>query len=101
VRQYDHPAPETLVMTEVLRALSDPLRLAIVRRLDREGAQTCAALIGERPKSSMSHHFQVLRDAGVIHTRIEGVTHYNTVRRDVLDTRFPGLMDAILSARAD
>lgn len=101
VRQYDHPAPETLTITDVLRALSDPLRLDLVRRLDDTGAQSCAALIGQRPKSSMSHHFQVLRDAGVIHTRVEGVTHYNTVRRDALDARFPGLLDAILSARRD
>jgi len=100
MRRYDHPAPDDLLVTDVLRALAEPTRLDLVRRLDRDGAQSCTALIGERPKSSMSHHFQVLREAGVIHTRIDGVTHYNTVRRDVLDMRFPGLLDAVLAASA-
>ena len=95
---YDHPAPETFELTVVLRALADPARLDIVRHLERVGEANCATLIGTRPKSSMSHHFQVLRESGILRTRIEGVQHRNSLRREELDERFPGLLTAILSA---
>ncbi|ELQ08740.1 ArsR family transcriptional regulator, partial [Pseudomonas fluorescens BRIP34879] len=48
-------------------------------------------------KSSMSHHFRVLRDAGLVHTRSVGTTHMNSLRRDELETRFPGLLASILA----
>ncbi|GBR68581.1 ArsR/SmtB family transcription factor [Gluconobacter kanchanaburiensis] len=95
---YHHPAPETFELSAVLRALADPARLDIVRHLERVGEANCATLIGTRPKSSMSHHFQVLRESGILHTRIEGVQHRNSLRRDELNTRFPGLLSAILQA---
>ncbi|MCP1272361.1 helix-turn-helix domain-containing protein [Gluconobacter albidus] len=95
---YDHPDPATFELILVLRALADPARLDIVRHLGRVGEANCATLIGTRPKSSMSHHFQVLRESGVLRTRIEGVQHRNSLRLEELDARFPGLMTAILNA---
>lgn len=95
---YDHPDLTTLDIVSVLRALADPVRLDIVKRLHSMGEANCAALVGKRPKSSMSHHFQVLRESGIVHTRIEGVQHHNSLRRQELDERFPGLMAAILAA---
>ncbi|KXV12502.1 ArsR/SmtB family transcription factor [Gluconobacter oxydans] len=95
---YDHPDPATFELTVVLRALADPARLEIVRHLARVGEANCATLIGTRPKSSMSHHFQVLRDSGILRTRIESVQHRNSLRREELDTRFPGLLTAVLNA---
>ncbi|GBQ84144.1 ArsR/SmtB family transcription factor [Gluconobacter albidus] len=95
---YDHPDPATFELILVLRALADPARLDIVRHLGRVGEANCATLIGTRPKSSMSHHFQVLRESGVLRTRIEGVQHRNSLRFEELDARFPGLMTAILNA---
>ncbi|AQS91192.1 MULTISPECIES: ArsR/SmtB family transcription factor [Gluconobacter] len=95
---YDHPDPATFELILVLRALADPARLDIVRHLGRVGEANCATLIGTRPKSSMSHHFQVLRESGVLRTRIEGVQHRNSLRLAELDARFPGLMTAILNA---
>ncbi|USI74768.1 ArsR/SmtB family transcription factor [Sphingomonas morindae] len=94
-----HPAIETVGLDLLFQALSDPVRLAIVAQL-AEGEASCAALNGDRPKSSMSHHFRVLRGAGLVHTRTAGTSHVNTLRRADLDRRFPGLLDAILAAYA-
>lgn len=98
MRTLELPPTETLRIEQVLYALSDPIRLDIVRKLARDGDASCAALDGGRPKSSMSHHFRALRAAGVIQTRTEGVVHMNALRRQDLDLRFPGLLDAVLAA---
>lgn len=98
MKPFAHPAADDITLRGVLHALSDPIRLGIVSQLAREGAASCAALDGGRPKSSMSHHFRVLRAAGVIRTRGEGVVHMNELRREDLDRRFPGLLDAVIAA---
>ncbi|MCU1350219.1 MAG: transcriptional regulator [Acidobacteria bacterium] len=87
-----------LSLPDVLYALSDPLRLRIVRQLADEGDAPCGAFEARMPKSSLSHHFKVLRDAGVISTRNEGVRRINALRRKELDAALPGLLDAILGA---
>jgi DNA-binding transcriptional ArsR family regulator len=97
MRAYKHPAIEDVRLEDVFYALSDPVRLEIVQRLARDGEATCAALDGGRPKSSMSHHFRALRDAGLLRTRTEGVQAMNSLRREELDRRFPGLLDTILT----
>lgn len=89
-----------LNLPEVLYALSDPLRLRIVRQLADEGDTSCGTFGIRMPKSSLSHHFKVLRDAGVVLTRSEGVRRINTLNRAGLDAAFPGLLDAILAAPA-
>ncbi len=93
-----HPLEAELQLERVLHALADPLRLAIVRRIAAQasGSASCSALLFDRPKSSVSHHFRVLREAGVLWTSAEGTTHMNSLRREELDRRFPGLMAAIL-----
>ncbi len=96
MRALKHPQIGDIELDRVLYALSDPVRLGIVRQLDREGEATCNSLNGDRPKSSMSHHFRVLREAGLIQTRNDGTTHLNTLRRTEIDQRFPGLLAAIL-----
>lgn len=93
---HDLPDIDALDLITVLRALADPVRLDIVQRLYVLGEANCAALIGSRPKSSMSHHFQVLRESGILHTRIEGVHHHNSLRLQELETRFPRLMMSVL-----
>ncbi|MFD1795804.1 helix-turn-helix transcriptional regulator [Paracoccus aurantiacus] len=98
MRAFKHPQIEDVAIADVLHALSDPIRLGIVAQLAQEGEASCSALDGGRPKSSMSHHFRVLRDAGIIMSRPEGVSHLNTLRRDDLNDRFPGLLDAVLGA---
>ncbi|WP_427941055.1 ArsR/SmtB family transcription factor [Acetobacter sp.] len=87
-------------MTQILHALSDPFRLSIVRSLAALQPQPCAPLQGGRPKSSVSHHFAVLRAAGLVRTEVVGVTHMNSLREQELNARFPGLLAAILAACA-
>lgn len=99
MRSFKHPAIEDVALEDVMHALSDPFRLDVVRRLAKKGEANCAELGGDRPKSSMSHHFRVLKDAGLIAVRTEGVTHVNTLRRAEMDRRFPGLLDAVLRAK--
>ena len=100
MRAFSHPGCETFVLERVLHALSDPVRLGIVRQLAREGEASCGALDGGRPKSSVSHHFRVLREAGLVWTRSDGVTHLNALRRAELDRRFPGLLAAVVDTEA-
>jgi DNA-binding transcriptional ArsR family regulator len=82
----------------VLHALSDPIRLRIVAQL-ADGEEHCCGSFGlPVTKSTCSHHFRVLREAGVISTRIEGKNRLNRLRREPLEWRFPGLLDAVLRA---
>lgn len=97
MRPFKHPAAAEFELGRVLYALSDPIRLDIVRRLAEAGQASCGELDGGRPKSSVSHHFRVLRDAGLVYTRTIGTTHINTLRREEMQTRFPGLLETILS----
>lgn len=89
-----------LTLEGVLYALSDPVRLEIVRRLTTQGCpMNCqAAAPLDMPKSSLSFHYQVLREAGLIRSERRGVAVINTPRCDELGKRFPGLLKAILSA---
>lgn len=97
MRAFKHPTLEDLTLERLLYALSDPVRLEIVRVLAGVTEATCGELDGGRPKSSMSHHFRVLRDAGLVQTRSMGTTHMNSLRAELLDSRFPGLLESILS----
>ena len=82
----------------MLHALSDPLRLALVQSLATKGEQACGTLNLAVAKSTASHHFRVLREAGVIQMRPDKTQFINSLRREDLDKRFPGLLDAILRA---
>jgi DNA-binding transcriptional ArsR family regulator len=101
MRPYKHPNADELTLERIFHALSDPARLEIVRHLARVEAATCGELDGGRPKSSMSHHFRILRDAGLVHTRAAGTVHQNTLRAAELNARFPGLLKAILAQASD
>jgi DNA-binding transcriptional ArsR family regulator len=98
------PAAEDIQLPRVLAALADPHRLAAVRFVARRGESWCAQVIAEAglpmTKPTFSHHLRILREAGIIAKRIEGTKAYMRLRKDDLDTRFPGLMDSILSAGA-
>jgi DNA-binding transcriptional ArsR family regulator len=98
MRSLYHPGKEDIRLTTVLYALSDPIRLRIVRNLAEGVEESCAAFGINIPKSSLSHHFRVLRESGVTHTRIEGTHRLVSLRREDLDALFPGLFDAVLRA---
>jgi DNA-binding transcriptional ArsR family regulator len=93
-----HPQRDELELPAVLHALSDPVRLRIVAGLARGDERTCGSFELPVTKSTCTHHFRVLREAGVIRQRAEGTTRVNTLRRDDLEARFPGVLDAILEA---
>lgn len=99
MRAYNHPDPKDFVLERIFHALSDPVRLEIVRHLAGVNEATCGELDGGRPKSSVSHHFRILREAGLVQTRIAGTVHQNTLRRKELDGRFPGLLAAVLKQK--
>jgi DNA-binding transcriptional ArsR family regulator len=85
----------------VLHALSDPVRLRIVAALaGQDDERTCGSFDVPVTKSTCTHHFKVLREAGVIHQRHEGTARLNALRRDDLEARFPGLLETILRASA-
>jgi DNA-binding transcriptional ArsR family regulator len=88
-----HPSKEDLTLTRALYALSDPARLAIVQNLARKGEQACGALCQDMAKSTASHHFRVLREAGIIRMTADGTQFIN---KEDLESRFPGLLDAVL-----
>jgi DNA-binding transcriptional ArsR family regulator len=87
-----------LDLSDVLHALSDPVRRHIVVQLDRHGETSCGRFGLTVTKSTATHHFRVLREAGVVRQRAEGTARMNTLRREDLDARFPGLLDTILSS---
>ncbi len=100
MRPFKHPAASELSLERVLHALSDSIRLDIVRHLARVEAASCGELDGGRPKSTVSHHFKVLRESGLVHTENTGTLHMNTLRRADMERRFPGLLTAILAQQA-
>lgn len=103
MRPLLHPSADSLRPEAILHALADPERAAIFAEIaGAECVQRCSALAdaGERviPKSSLSQHFKVLREAGLIRSERQGVEMRNYSRCDEINQRFPGLLPAIMSA---
>ena len=92
------PAADEIALSAVMGALSDPVRVAIVRALAAQGETVCGSFDLGVSKATRSHHFRVLREAGLTNTRLEGTRRYVSLRREDLDARFPGLLDAVLAA---
>jgi DNA-binding transcriptional ArsR family regulator len=92
------PRTEDLSLAAVMAALSDPARVEIVRVLAAEGERTCGTFDLGLSKATRSHHFKVLREAGLTRTRAEGTHRHVSLRRDDVDARFPGLLAAVLTA---
>ncbi len=91
-----HPDRDEIELAAVLHALSDPMRLRIVAALAEGEERSCKSVELPVVKSTCTHHFRVLRQAGVIRQRLEGTTRLNTLRRADLDARFPGLIESVL-----
>jgi DNA-binding transcriptional ArsR family regulator len=100
-RGLPHPAREEIRLEPVLHALSDPVRLSIVRVLAADGDElSCSHFDLPVTKSTTTHHFRVLREAGVVRQTYRGTAKMNSLRRADLDDLFPGLLDALLRAAA-
>lgn len=96
-RPIQHPPRSQITLDGVLHALADPVRRRIVHRLLAGDGLNCRGACAELAPSTISFHHRVLREAGLIRSRKQGVEVISTVRRADLDRRFPGLLDAILS----
>lgn len=101
MKQAWHPAPGEMNLIDVMGALSDPIRVGLTRVLADGRERGWGELRVPVAKSTLSHHLRVLRDAGVTRTRQEGTRCFVELRRGDLDTRFPGLLNAVLDAAKD
>ena len=102
MRALVHPDRGEMQLDTVLSALSDPLRRRIVGQLaDGPNDQTCSDFQLPVSKSTSTHHFRVLREAGVIEQHYRGTSILNTLRATDLEARFPGLLQAVLQATRD
>jgi DNA-binding transcriptional ArsR family regulator len=94
---------ETLDGMQIVQALADPVRLEIVRQLagcPEHGELTCGQVSLPVSKSTASHHFKLLLEAGLIAERSQGTRKYLHLRREEIDREFPNLLDSILGATA-
>ena len=97
--RLDEPAIASIEMLEVLKALADPVRLLIVRKLADTEYLSCSVVNDdlEVHKSTLSHHYKVLRESGVTSTLKNGRSRDIRLRREDLDERFPGLLSGVLA----
>lgn len=101
MRTLLHPAREELALPNILYALGDPLRLKMVGQLAAHcDGMSCGELVvaEEVAKSTGSHHFKVLREAGLIRMVPQGRRLLVSLRSEDLDARFPGLLEAVLQS---
>jgi DNA-binding transcriptional ArsR family regulator len=99
-RPQVHPGIDQMKLTEVMAALSDPIRVGLIRLLSDDVERGWGELRAPVAKSTLSHHLKVLRAAGLTLTREEGTRCFVKLRRADVDTRFPHLLDAVLAAAA-
>jgi len=94
VKAYSHPALRDVSLHAVMHALADPCRLAIVLQLlaAKRRALACNEVRLKVTKATRSHHFEVLRAAGIIATRVDGTKCMTSIRRAELNRKFPGLL---------
>ncbi|MEE4489169.1 ArsR/SmtB family transcription factor [Streptomyces sp. BE230] len=98
-RALAHPARDEIRLESVLHALSDPVRLSVVRELAAaEDELTCSRFDLPVTKSTSTHHFRVLRESGIVQQVYRGTAKMNGLRREDLEALFPGLLDSVLEA---
>lgn len=103
MRPLFHPSLDDITVEGIFHALSDPVRVAIFADIVRqECSQNCSTFLNvdnrSIPKSTLSQHFKALREAGLIRGERRGVEMHNTSRCSEIDTKFPGLIKAIVTA---
>lgn len=97
-KAYHHPDLEDVTLPTAMQALADPCRVAIVRALfsDQDREFACNEIELDISKATVSHHFEALREAGIILTRVDGRKCLSSIRRKEFNQRFPGLLDLVL-----
>ncbi|MDF2580524.1 MAG: Transcriptional regulator, ArsR-family [Microbacterium sp.] len=97
-RTYEHPDTDDIAIPRVLFALSEPLRLDMVRTLAERGEVDSIELGPDLPRSTLTHHTSLLRESGVVFVRAQGRKCLIRLRDGDLQYRFPGLLDSVLAA---
>ncbi|MGA9345141.1 MAG: helix-turn-helix domain-containing protein [Nocardioidaceae bacterium] len=103
MRPLQHPAPGDMTVEGILYALADPVRLQIFAQIQQSDcARICSNFLvideKELPKSTLSQHFKILREAGLIRSERKGVEMHNTTRCEELEKRFGPMIRAIVDA---
>ncbi len=99
-KRYEHPELADVPLAKALAALSDPCRVAIVRRLlDAERELACHEFELTQSKGTVSHHFRTLREGGFILTKVSGTECLNRLRLEEFNARFPGLLDLVIAEK--
>jgi DNA-binding transcriptional ArsR family regulator len=103
MRPLIHPAIEDVPVEAILHALSDPVRVAIYADIvGQDCSQNCSTFLRTNdkpiPKSTLSQHFKILREAGLIRGERRGVEMYNISRCAEVEQRYPGLISTIMAA---
>ncbi len=93
-----HPDRDRIRLEDVLAALSHSIRLDIVLVLADGEQHSCGSILPGVSKSTLTHHWRVLRDSGVIWQQPSGRENLLSLRRDDLEARFPGVFDSVLAA---
>ncbi|MCT1866191.1 helix-turn-helix domain-containing protein [Dermabacter sp. p3-SID358] len=96
-REYHHPHCDEITLASVLAALSDPTRLEMIRRLADGHEHDSLELADDLPRSTLTYHTRMLREAGATWTRGEGRACLIRLRREDLDRLFPGLLAAVIA----
>jgi len=96
---FEHPDREDFDLSAVLHALSDPQRRGMVAELAADDdPRPCGSFAPGITKSTRTHHFRVLREAGLIEQWKEGTCKMSRLRREDIEARFPGLLESVLSS---
>lgn len=99
-RSYEHPPTGQITVARVLFALSEPLRLEMVRKLAETGEVDSLELGPDLPRSTLTHHTSLLRESGVVLVRAQGRKCLIRLRAEDLESRFPGLLQSVLASCA-
>ena len=98
-RSVDNPSVDKVSLQQLLEALVDPVRRSVVRQLaDADEDKSCGTFDLPVSRSTSTHHFNVLREAGLIRQYYVGTTKMNSLRKDEMERRFPGVLDSLLAA---
>ena len=98
MKDYSHPDLSDVTLSVAMQALADPARVAILRAVlaSESGEIACHEISLQLSKATVSHHFESLREAGLIQTRVVGTKCLSSLRREEFEARFPGLLDLVL-----
>ena len=98
-----HPPTDQIDLATVLAVLGDPTRLSIVGYLARNEGRpiNCSGFLDFGSKTNLSYHLAKLREAGLTRTEVRGTNRFISLRRDDLEQRFPGLLDAVVANAID